>query len=91
MLVIGGVIGFPADVLSVLMNCCTVSMHCCTVGQGMNAVLLEIDSLLSSVPGFLFGAWIQDAIALGTTAESRQQLVSSAKIQVTDWVGKFSL
>ena len=56
-----------------------------TAGNEMNTVLLEIDSLLSSVPGFLFGAWIRDAIALGTTTASKEQLAASAKIQVTDW------
>jgi len=56
-----------------------------SAGAEVNAVLLEMDMLLSSVPGFLFGAWIKDAIALGTTVASKQQLATSAKIQVTDW------
>ena len=50
-----------------------------TAGNEMNTVLLEIDSLLSFVPGFLFGAWIRDAIALGTTTAPKE-LAASAKM-----------
>ena len=52
-------------------------------GEDLSSALLDIDELLSSTPGFLFGEWIRDATALGTTDAGRAQLASNAKIQVT--------
>ena len=54
-------------------------------GGMLDSVLMDIDELLSSTPGFLFGEWISDAMKLGTTPEGKAQLASNAKIQVTDW------
>ena len=52
-------------------------------GEDLSSALLDIDELLSSTRGFLFGEWIRDATALGTTDAGRAQLASNAKIQVT--------
>ena len=54
-------------------------------GEALTDVLLDMDRLLSSVPGFLFGDWIRQARALGQTNRSQEQLVMAAKTQVTDW------
>lgn len=54
-------------------------------GAGVHQALMDIDDLLSSAPGFLFGEWIRDAQALSKTDTGRAQLVYNAKIQVTDW------
>jgi len=51
-------------------------------GSALDAVVLDIDRLLSSCSGFLFGEWIQGAQALGTSKAGRDQLVNNAKIQV---------
>ena len=54
-------------------------------GATVHSALMEIDTLLASTPGLLFGEWLRDAEALGTTDVGRAQLVFNAKTQVTDW------
>jgi alpha-N-acetylglucosaminidase len=56
-----------------------------TAGAGLDHAIMDIDELLSSVPGFLFGRWIRDAMQLGTTPAGQAQLAYNAKLQVTDW------
>ena len=51
----------------------------------LSGTLADIDMLLSSVDGFLFGAWVGAAQNLSDTAEGQAQLVMNAKAQVTTW------
>ena len=49
------------------------------------ALLDDLDTLLGSVKGFLFGKWLADAEAWGTTPDERKLMRWNAKTQVTFW------
>ena len=48
-------------------------------------ILLEQDSLLSSMPDFMVGRWICDARSLGATAAERDHYEWNARVQITTW------
>ena len=54
-------------------------------GAELLALLDELDTLLGSSQGFLFGAWLADSEKHGTTAEEKQLMRWNAKTQVTFW------
>lgn len=48
-------------------------------------LLDDLDTLLGSAKGFLFGKWLADAEAWGTTPDERKLMRWNAKTQVTFW------
>jgi len=56
---------------------------------GLNATLRDLDALLATHRGFLLGAWVADALALGASAGASQAdldlLEWNAKSQVSVW------
>lgn len=48
-------------------------------------ILLQQDRLLSSVPSFMVGHWIQQARQLGTNAAERDHYEWNARVQITTW------
>ena len=56
-----------------------------SAGQRLVASVLEIDELLSSQQGFLIGAWIQRARAMGHSADEEALMELNARAQVTTW------
>lgn len=48
-------------------------------------ILLRQDRLLSSVPQFMVGNWIQQARRLGTNAAERDHYEWNARVQITTW------
>ena len=54
-------------------------------GDQLLELLDELDTLLGSSQGFLFGKWIADSEKHGTTAAEKQLMRWNAKTQITFW------
>ena len=48
-------------------------------------ILLQQDRLLSSMPDFMVGRWINQARELGVTAEEKDHYEWNARVQITTW------
>ena len=54
-------------------------------GAALLTLLSELDDLLGSSQGFLFGKWLADSARHGATAEEKELMRWNAKTQVTFW------
>mgnify|MGYP002834543352 FL=1 len=54
-------------------------------GAALLTLLSELDDLLGSSQGFLFGKWLADSERHGTSAEEKELMRWNAKTQVTFW------
>ena len=54
-------------------------------GADLLALIDDMDRLLGTAAGFLFGRWVQESKHWGTTADEKKLMAWNAKTQVTFW------